>query len=191
MRVEAGPPLVVGSLAGERGDGVHSDPGVAVMEASVWGEHGLETSVGDVTTGHLHMEASEVGGVDERDETGLEVSVEDHGGERSRACEPVDMANGMDTEQDAIASLREAGYTHEFFIVDDGVRCPECESEALAPEAVTIDQTFRFEGESDPDDMSIVFAVTNGPCGLKGVLVSAFGPEVSGPRADILRRLGT
>ncbi|MET0150595.1 MAG: phosphoribosylpyrophosphate synthetase [Acidimicrobiales bacterium] len=101
------------------------------------------------------------------------------------------MANGMDTEQDAIASLRDAGYTHEFFIVEDGVRCPECDREVLAPEAVTIDQVFRFEGESDPDDMSIVFAVTNGPCGLKGVLVSAFGPEVSGPRADILRRLGT
>ena len=101
------------------------------------------------------------------------------------------MANGMDTEQDAIASLRDAGYTHEFFIVEDGVRCPECDREVLAPEAVTIDQIFRFEGESDPDDMSIVFAVTNGPCGLNGVLVSAFGPEVSGPRADILRRLGT
>lgn len=188
---EAGPPLVVGRLASERGDGVDRDPGVVVVESSMGGEHGLETSIGHVTAGHLDVEVSEVGGVDERDDAGLEVSVEDHGGERSGACEPVDMANGMDTEQDVIASLREAGYTHEFFIVEDGVRCPECDSEALAPEAVTIEQIFRFEGESDPDDMSIVFAVTNGPCGLKGVLVSAFGPEVGGPRADILRRLGT
>lgn len=101
------------------------------------------------------------------------------------------MARGMDTEQDAIAALRDAGYTQDFFIVDEGVRCLACESEILAPEAVTIDQTYRFEGESDPDDESVVFAVSQGPCGLKGVLVSAFGPEVSGPRADILRRLGT
>ena len=101
------------------------------------------------------------------------------------------MPDSMDTEQDAIAALRADGYTHEFFIEDDGVRCPECESQVLAPEAVTIDRTFRFEGASDPDDMSIVFAVSEGPCGLKGVLVSSFGPEVSGPRADVLRRLGT
>jgi hypothetical protein len=101
------------------------------------------------------------------------------------------MVPGMDTEQDAIATLRDEGYTHDFFIVDEGVRCLECESEILAPEAVAIDQTFRFEGESNPDDMSIVFAVAEGPCGLRGVLVSAFGPEVDGPRADILRRLGT
>jgi hypothetical protein len=101
------------------------------------------------------------------------------------------MASGMDTEQDAIAALRARGYTHEFFIVENGVRCPECDSAVLAPEAVTIDEVFRFEGESDPDDMSIVFAVSEGPCGLKGVLVSSFGPEVGGPRADVLRRLGT
>lgn len=101
------------------------------------------------------------------------------------------MPDSMDTERDAIEALRAQGYTHEFFIEDDGVRCPECESLVLAPEAVTIDQTHRFEGMSDPDNMSIVFAVSDGPCGLKGVLVSSFGPEVSGPRADVLRRLGT
>lgn len=97
----------------------------------------------------------------------------------------------MDSERDAIEALRSRGYIHEFFIVDDGVQCPECESQVLAPEAVTIDETHRFEGVSDPDDMSIVFAVSEGPCGLKGVLVSSFGPDVSGPRADVLRRLGT
>lgn len=101
------------------------------------------------------------------------------------------MPDNMDTERDAIEALRADGYTHDFFIGGDGVRCPECDLEVLAPEAVTIDQTFRFEGASDPDDMSIVFAVSGGPCGLKGVLVSSFGPEVSGPRADVLRRLGT
>lgn len=101
------------------------------------------------------------------------------------------MARTMDTERETIDALRAEGYTHEFFIVDDGVRCPECKSVVLAPEAVRIDEVHRFEGASDPDDMSIVFAVSDGPCGLKGVLVSSFGPEVSGPRADVLRRLGT
>jgi hypothetical protein len=97
----------------------------------------------------------------------------------------------MDTETETIEALRAEGFTHEFFIVDDGVRCPDCGSATLAPEAVTIEEVHRFEGASDPDDMSIVFAVSDGPCGMKGVLVSAFGPEVDGPLADVLRRLGT
>jgi hypothetical protein len=101
------------------------------------------------------------------------------------------MASTMDTERETIAALQAEGYTHEFFIVAEGIQCPECDSEVLAPEDLRIVETHRFEGESDPDDMSIVFAVSEGPCGLKGVLVSSFGPGVSGPRAEILRRLGT
>jgi DNA-directed RNA polymerase subunit RPC12/RpoP len=96
----------------------------------------------------------------------------------------------MSTEREVIDRLRDEGYTHEFFIVDEGIRCPECASEVLAPEAVTIDQTERIEGDSNPDEESIVFAVSGGPCGHRGVLVSGFGPEITGPTADVLRRLG-
>jgi hypothetical protein len=96
----------------------------------------------------------------------------------------------MSTEREVIDRMRGEGYTHEFFIVEDGVRCPDCSSDALAPEAVTIDQTERVEGDSNPDEEAIVFAVSDGPCGHRGVLVSSFGPEVTGPRAEVLRRLG-
>ncbi len=93
------------------------------------------------------------------------------------------MPDSMDTERDAIEALRADGYTHEFFIEDEGVRCPECDSQVLPPEAVTIDQTYRFEGASDPDDMSIVFAVSEGPCGLKGVLVLLLRPRGQRPES--------
>jgi hypothetical protein len=112
--------------------------------------------------------------------------VDDHAAERSGTCEPVRVS----TEREVIDRFREEGYTHEFFIVDDGVRCPVCDSEVLAPEAITVDRTERVEGDSNPEEQAIVFAVSNGPCGLKGVLVSAYGPEVQGPTADVLRRLG-
>jgi hypothetical protein len=96
----------------------------------------------------------------------------------------------METEQQAIARLQAAGYEHEFVIEEDGtLRCPEC-SRVVEPEDVTIDETVRFEGASDPDDESVIFALSSGPCGHKGILVSAFGPEVSGGRAQVLRRLG-
>jgi len=96
----------------------------------------------------------------------------------------------MSTELEVIERLRAEGYTHQFFIVDEGVRCPDCDSPVLAPEAVTVDQVERVEYDSNPDEQAIVFAVSDGPCGRKGVLVSTFGPEVSGPAADVLRRLG-
>ena len=95
----------------------------------------------------------------------------------------------MSTEREVIDRFRADGYTHEFFIVEDGVRCLECDK-VLAPEAVKIDRTERVEGDSNPEEEAIVFAVSDGPCGLKGVLVSSFGPEVTGSRAEVLRRLG-
>jgi hypothetical protein len=96
----------------------------------------------------------------------------------------------MSTEQEAVERWRAEGYTHNFFITDDGIRCKDCRDEVLAPEEVTIDAMERTEGDSNPEETAIVFAVSDGPCGLKGVLVSAYGPEVQGPQADVLRRLG-
>lgn len=96
----------------------------------------------------------------------------------------------MSTELEAVERWRAQGYTHDFFLTDEGIRCKECRDEVLPPEDVTIDAQERTEGDSNPEEEAIVFAVSDGPCGHKGVLVSTFGPEVTGPQADILRRLG-
>jgi hypothetical protein len=40
---------------------------------------------------------------------------------------------------------------------------------------LTIVEHYRFEGISDPDDSSVVYAL-EAPTGLKGVLVDAYGP---------------
>jgi hypothetical protein len=95
----------------------------------------------------------------------------------------------METEQQAIARLRAAGYEYEFEMVEDGIRCPECD-QVVAPEEVRIDETVRFEGSSNPSDEAVVFALSSGPCGHKGTLTSAFGPSVGGEVADVFRRLG-
>jgi hypothetical protein len=159
---------------------------VLAVDASVRGQEGRQPGVVDAPTGDGDVEAEEVERLGDGHGRGVEVGVDDHGGERSSVCEPVRVS----TEREVIDRFRAAGYTHEFFIEGDGVRCPECDSQVLAPEDVTVDLTERTEGDSNPEETAIVFAVSDGPCGLKGVLVSAFGPEVSGPRADVLRRLG-
>jgi hypothetical protein len=45
----------------------------------------------------------------------------------------------------------------------------------MTAEEFEIDEFYRFEGESNPDDMSIIYAVSSTKYNLKGVLINAFG----------------
>ena len=48
---------------------------------------------------------------------------------------------------------------------------------------------YRFEGASDPDDMSIVVGLRCRICGRTGVVVSAFGPDADPRLFDILNQI--
>ena len=39
--------------------------------------------------------------------------------------------------------------------------------------------TFRFEGDTDPGDEAIVLGVECPECGIRGIIVSSYGPEAS------------
>ncbi|MET0825243.1 MAG: hypothetical protein ABWZ89_01880 [Acidimicrobiales bacterium] len=95
----------------------------------------------------------------------------------------------MDTEEEVVRRLEAAGYVHHFVPDAEGLRCPECETVA-DPRMVTVDETVRFEGSSSPGDESVVFAITNGPCGHRGTLVAAYGPNASPDEAEVVRTLG-
>ena len=41
---------------------------------------------------------------------------------------------------------------------------------------VVIDDIVRLEGESDPDEEVVVYAVSEGPCGRRGIYMSVYGP---------------
>ncbi len=96
----------------------------------------------------------------------------------------------MDGEEELVERFRARGYEHHFHLKGEVVRCPECDQEVPA-RAVRIDETARFEGPSNPSDESVVFAISNGPCGHKGVLVSAYGMAAQDDDAEGLRVLGT
>ena len=78
--------------------------------------------------------------------------------------------------QEAVALLHADGYTEDFDVVGNRVPCPVCGTDH-APSQLLVDRYFRFEGESDPADESIVFAVRCPSCGAKGILVSPYGPD--------------
>lgn len=67
--------------------------------------------------------------------------------------------------------LQAAGYTHSFGVNDGFLKNGD---KIYGPDEVEIKGQFRFEGESNPDDMSILYMVETND-GKKGLLVDAFG----------------
>lgn len=86
--------------------------------------------------------------------------------------------NQFTTLAHAVDTLAAEGYTDELQLTDDGFF--DKKGRSLSPEDFTMDAFHRFEGPSDPADMSIVYAVSSEKLGLKGLLVNAFGTYASG-----------
>lgn len=94
----------------------------------------------------------------------------------------------METLSEAIQRLREKGYDADFAATEEGrLHCPACGS-THAPGDLTIDEELRFEGESDPADMSLLVALTCA-CGAKGLYSTQFGAEISAEDAAVVRAL--
>ncbi len=73
----------------------------------------------------------------------------------------------------ALSDLRSRGYTIDFNLQENCIVCGE-HNLSLEPEEFEIDETYRFEGMNDPDDSSILYAISS-KHGHKGVLVNAYG----------------
>jgi hypothetical protein len=94
----------------------------------------------------------------------------------------------MATLSEVIAALQAEGYTGNWFASRDGMlRCSETGFDA-DPALVTIDRTMRFEGQSDPDDEVILFALSE-PGGRKGVYSAQYGPSMPAEDAAVIARL--
>lgn len=94
----------------------------------------------------------------------------------------------MDTLSQVLARLETAGYRGTFTATDGGLHCPACDGRH-DPEVVDIDEIVRFEGESDPDDEAVVFALSCEHCAAKGTYIAAYGPAVNATDAQVIRRL--
>jgi hypothetical protein len=81
------------------------------------------------------------------------------------------------TATEVMDMLRRRGFAADFSAHADGLRVSGSE-QRLAPDDVVIREFHRFEGESDPDDMSILYAIEAGD-GTRGVLMDAFGVYAS------------
>jgi hypothetical protein len=87
----------------------------------------------------------------------------------------------------ALAELARRGYTANFEYLD-GVFTAVDSGRTFRPEDLTIVEHHRFEGESDPDDMAIVYAIESRD-GTRGVLVDAFGSYATPMLGEFLSRV--
>ncbi len=81
--------------------------------------------------------------------------------------------NQFATLTDALKALHAKGYGEDFILDEHGLR-GSGRDEIIPPQDVTIMEYHRFEGTSNPDDMSVVYALTTRD-GRKGTLTDAYG----------------
>ena len=80
----------------------------------------------------------------------------------------------MKTLASTLNKLVTEGYTEDFKVSETGLLSLQQEAK-YSPEEVHVVDFFRFEGESDPADNSILYVIETTD-GIKGTLTDAFGP---------------
>jgi phosphohistidine phosphatase SixA len=94
-----------------------------------------------------------------------------------------------DTLTEALTDLRKRDFTLDYNLVSGVARCEQTQEE-LRPEQLLIKEVYRFEGDSNPDDNMVLYALQSRPNPAhKGVLVAAYGPDVETEAAEFIQRL--
>jgi hypothetical protein len=75
---------------------------------------------------------------------------------------------------EAIEGLKKEGYTADFNLHPDCIQCAETELK-LSPDEFVIDKYFRFEGDTDPSEQSIIYAISSKKHPIKGIFINAYG----------------
>jgi hypothetical protein len=79
----------------------------------------------------------------------------------------------MTTLTDCVNKLMQRGYEENFIAMEGGLEAPS-NNKVYRPEDVKINDFYRFEGESDPADNAICYAIETTD-GIKGVVIDAYG----------------
>lgn len=90
-----------------------------------------------------------------------------------------------DTVSEAVTGLKKRGYSLDFNLEEN---CIVCHADKFNPADFEIVETHRFEGNTDPSDEAIVYAIES-KTGLKGVLVNGYGISADTMNADMAKKL--
>ncbi|MBF9223713.1 hypothetical protein [Hymenobacter ruricola] len=85
--------------------------------------------------------------------------------------------------------LTKDGFTQDFNVVDGRLQTIGNDSnKSYGPDEVTIVDFYRFEGESNPDDMSILYAIEAND-GVRGTISSAYGVYADSDTDEFLKQV--
>lgn len=90
-----------------------------------------------------------------------------------------------DTLSQATNGLKERGFTVDFNLEEN---CLVCNTNRFDVHDFEIVEVYRFEGDSNPSDESVVYGVKS-KNGMKGVLVSGYGISAEGMSAEMAKKL--
>ncbi|MBC7868023.1 MAG: phosphoribosylpyrophosphate synthetase [Gloeobacteraceae cyanobacterium ES-bin-316] len=93
-----------------------------------------------------------------------------------------------DTVVSAINGLKERGYNLDFNIAFDKIICVQNE-QCLNPAEFEITEVYRFEGDTNPSDEDVVYAVASKDGHVKGVITSAFGTYADSISTEMIAKL--
>lgn len=79
-----------------------------------------------------------------------------------------------DTLTEALADLQKRGYREDFNLTENCLNCAAHKLE-IHPEDFEVDEFYRFEGDTDPGDSMVLYAISANTSKLKGTLVDAYG----------------
>ena len=75
---------------------------------------------------------------------------------------------------EALTDLTARGFTTDFNIAFDSIACNQS-GKTLSPAEFEIIEHHRFEGDTDPDNSSVLYVIQSHDGSLKGVLINAYG----------------
>ena len=96
----------------------------------------------------------------------------------------------METLRSAVERLERAGYADALRPRPDGFLDVRT-GRILPPESLIVDEIVRFEGESDPADEAVLFALRSQDDSVHATFVAMYGPTADPVSGSLMRRLDT
>ena len=93
-----------------------------------------------------------------------------------------------DTVTGALTGLKAKGYALDFNLSFDNIKCNE-HNICLNPNEFEIVEVHRFEGDTNPSDEDVVYAVESKDGKLKGTITSAFGMYADSISNEMIQKL--
>ena len=97
------------------------------------------------------------------------------------------MKEYRDPLSEKLAELEQQGYEADFKMESGKLKVIDSDQSFSADELI-INEDFRFEGESNPDDLSILYAI-EAKDGTKGTVVHAYGPGADDDISEFMKKV--